>query len=155
MKHSEIWVEIHNKKAFLDYEIINTYEAGLRLFWEEVKSVRLGLVNLKWSYVTIRGNEVILLNTHIPHYKNWKWEFDPKRERTLLMKKYEITHLRSQLHEGGFTLILTNIYSKGNLIKGKIALAKWRKTWQKKQVLKERDLDRETSISIKKRYFNW
>lgn len=135
-----------NRKALFDYEIIEEFEAGIILSWPEVKSVRTGQVNLKGSYITTHSGRPVLVGCHISEYKNNTGKIlDPKRERLLLLSKKEILRLDQKVKEMGATIVPIEIYSKGNLFKVRIALAKWRKKWEKKQVLKERDLDREVA----------
>jgi SsrA-binding protein len=135
-----------NKKAFFDYEIIEEYEAGMRLYGWEVKSLRAGQANLKGSYVTIHSGRPILVGCHISEYKNHTTSIriDPKRERELLLKENEIVRLHQKTKEMWATLIPVSIYPKGNLFKVRLALARGRKKWEKKNLLKERDLDRES-----------
>lgn len=133
-----------NKKALFDYEVIEEFEAGIVLIGSEVKSIRNGQVNLKWSYVTIHSGRPVLVGSHIAEYKwNTGIIVDPKRERLLLMSKKEILRLSGKIKETSATLVPVSIYSKWNLFKVRVALAKWRKKWEKKNLLKERDLDRE------------
>lgn len=133
-----------NKKALFDYEIIEEFEAGIVLTGSETKSIRLGQANLKGSYVTTHSGRPVLVWCHISEYKNNTGNIlDPKRERVILLSKKEILRLDQKIKENGATIVPISIYTKGNLFKIRIALAKWRKRWEKKQVLKERDLDRE------------
>ena len=135
MKNSERKSIIQNKKALFDYEILEELDAGIILFGPEVKSLRAGQANLKGSYVTLHSGRPILVGAHIAEYgRNTNKKIDPKRERELLLSKKEILHLSQKIKE---------ILSVGNLFKARLALAKGRKKWQKKQVLKERDLSRE------------
>ena len=138
-----------NKKAHFDYEIIEEYEAGIKLYGEEVKSIRNWSINLKWSYVLIQKWYPYATGIHIGDYKWGVRIFEPKRERALLLKKSEIQRLEIKVKEMWATLIPMQIYSKGNLIKLRIALAKGKKTWQKKESIKSRDLDREMAKKFK------
>ena len=117
----------------------------------EVKSIRAKQCNLKGSFVSLASGVPVLRKFHISPYAGLgnKAAVDPLRERTLLLHKKDILALSSRLREGGVTLIPTRIYQKGNLIKLSVALAKGRKKYDKKQVLKERDLDRSAQISIR------
>jgi SsrA-binding protein len=143
-------VRIENRKALFDYEIIEEFEAGIALYGPEVKSVRAWQVNLKGSYVTLHSGRPILVGCHISEYRNnAATKIEPKRERLLLLSKQQILRLTQKIHEMWATIVPVEIYSKGNLFKVRIALAKGRKKWEKKQVLKERDLDRETAIKWK------
>ncbi len=132
-----------NRKARFDYEIIEVFEAGIELFWEEVKSIRKGSINLKWSYVLTNWLTASLEQVHIWEYPGGMRRIDPKRVRRLLLSKKEVILLSKKVKNMGATIVPLEIYGKWNLIKASIALVKGRKKWEKKQVLKERDLDRE------------
>ncbi len=138
-----------NKKALFDYEIIEEYEAGLKLYGEEVKSIRNGSINLKGSYILINKNHPYAVGIHIGEYKWGTRIIEPKRERDLLLSKKEIVRLETKTKEMGATIIPVQVYSKGNLIKVRVALAKGKKTWQKKESIKSRDLDREMARKFK------
>ncbi len=132
-----------NKKARFDYEIVDSFEAGIELFGEEVRSIRNGSANLKGSYALIQGNHVSLVGMHIGE---WKWamrKIEPKRERSLLIKKDQIFSLSQKIKTMGATLVPLEVYTKWNLIKLHLGLVRGRKKWEKKQVMKERDLERE------------
>lgn len=140
---------IENRKARFDYEEFDTFEAGIILAGSEVKSIRSGHWNLTGSYVTIHSWRPIIMGLHISEYAfNSGLKLDPKRDRFLLMKKKEIIRIQTKLKIGGYTLIPMEIYSLWNLIKLRIILARWRKKHEKKQVLKERDLDRQAHREI-------
>lgn len=144
MKKLERISIIQNKKALFDYEIIEELDAWIKLFWSEVKSLRLWQANLKWSYINLHSWRPFLVGCHISEYKqNTNKKIDPKREKELLLNKKEILYLSQKIKEMWATLIAKEILSVGNLFKVRICLARWRKKWQKKQVLKERDLSRE------------
>lgn len=135
-----------NRKAHFDYEIIEEYEAGVKLVGEEVKSIRNGWANLKGAYILITSGRPILTGMHIGHYnlRNAAAKIlDPRRDRELLMQKKQILKLAIKIKEMGATLVPMQVYSKGNLIKIRVALVKGKKTWQKKETIKSRDLDRE------------
>jgi SsrA-binding protein len=132
-----------NKKAFFDYEIIEEYEAGVKLFWEEVKSVRSGNINLKGSYILINKSVATMIGAHIGELKGGMRLLEPKRERDILLSKHEIQKLQLKVKEMGATLVPLSFYAKWNLIKVRVALVKGKKTWQKKESIKARDLDRE------------
>ena len=140
---------IENKKALFDYEVIEEFEAGLVLMGSEVKSVRNGSVNLKWAYITIHSGRPVLVGCHISEYKgSTGMILDPKRERLILMSMKEIVRIGQKVKETSATLVPVSIYSKGNIFKIRVALAKWRKKWEKKNLLKERDLDRENRVQF-------
>lgn len=139
-----------NKKAFFDYEIIEEYEAGIKLLWEEVKSIRNGNINLKWSYILIHKSVATMIGVHIGELKGGMRLIEPKRERDILLSKKEIQKLELKVKEMGATIVPISFYSKWNLIKVRIALVKGKKTWQKKESLKARDLDREMAKKFKR-----
>lgn len=144
MKKIERKTIIQNKKALFDYEIIEEFDAGIKLFGSEVKSLRLWQANLKWSYITLHSGKPFLIGCHISEYKyNTNKKIDPKRERELLLNKKEILYLSQKTKEMWATLIAKEILSVWNLFKVRLILARGRKKWQKKQLLKERDLSRE------------
>lgn len=149
MKSDNKVIFADNKKALFDYEIIEEYEAGIKLYGEEVKSIRNGSINLKWSYILINKWHPYATGIHIGEYQGWSRIVPPKRERDILLKKSEIIRLETKIKEMGATLIPMQIYTKGNLIKVRIALVKWKKLWQKKETLKNRDLDREMARKFK------
>lgn len=137
-----------NKKAYHDYFIEETYEAGIQLVGSEVKSIRLGGINLKDSYAFIRNGELILSNVHISPYKMGSYfNVDPRRERKLLMHKREIDKLRGRIEQKGYTLIATKVYFKNSLVKIEVALAKGKEQHDKRDALKDkqqkRDMQRE------------
>jgi SsrA-binding protein len=142
-------VIIENKKALFDYEVIEEFEAGIVLVGSEVKSIRNGSANLKWAYITLHSGRPVLVGSHISEYK-WSTGVivDPKRERLILMSKKEILRIGQKVKETSATLVPVSIYSKWNIFKVRVALAKWRKKWEKKNLLKERDLDRESRIQF-------
>lgn len=141
-----------NKKALFDYEIIEEYEAGVKLLGEEVKSVRNGNINLKWSYILITKGYPMLIWVHISELQWGMRKIDPKRDRNLLLTKREIKRLEQKTKEMWATLVPLSVYSKGNLIKIRIALAKGKKTWQKREIIKTRDLNREMAKNSNFRY---
>ncbi len=140
---------IENKKALFDYEVIEEFEAGIVLVGSEVKSIRNGSVNLKGAYITIHSGRPVLVGCHISEYRGSTGVItDPKRERLILISKKEILRLSQKVKENGASLIPVSIYSKWNLFKIRVALGKWRKKWEKKNLLKERDLDRENRVQF-------
>lgn len=132
-----------NKKALFDYEIIEEHEAWVKLFGEEVKSARNGSINLKWSYILIDKLRPYIVGMHIGEYKGGMRKLDPKRNRDILLKENEILNLSQKVKEMWATIVPISLYTKWNLIKVRIALVKWKKTWQKKNLIKKRDLERE------------
>lgn len=139
-----------NKKALFDYEVVSSYEAGIKLTGGEVKSVRGKHCNLKGAYVSLVSGRPMIRGLHISPYEHLgnKLGVDPIRERELLLKKKDISYLVGKLKGKGLSLIPLEVYSKGNLIKIQVALAHGRKTFEKKQVLKERDVRRDMDREI-------
>lgn len=134
-----------NKRARFDYEIIETYEAGIELFGFEAKAVRTGKLNLSGSYVIIRGEEAYLINADLAPYQplNTPEDYDSKRTRRLLLKRREIKELMGRVKESGLTILPLNVYTKGTLIKIKIGLGKPKKQRDKRETIKKRETDRE------------
>ncbi|KKR89294.1 MAG: SsrA-binding protein [Candidatus Wolfebacteria bacterium GW2011_GWA2_42_10] len=134
-----------NKKARFDYEILETYEAGLELKGFEVKSIKSGRINLVGSYAIIRNNEAWLINADIPPYqpKNAPLDYNSKRNRRLLLKKSEIKNLIGRIHEKGLTLMPLKIYTKNSKIKIEICLGKSRKKADKRELIRKREIGRE------------
>lgn len=143
-------MEILNRKARYDYEIEQVYEAGIVLTGTEIKSIRLGKVNLKDSYVIVRNGELFLLNTHISSYEKGNiFNHDEDRTRKLLMHKKEILRLGSKVELLGYTLIPLKLYFKNGKVKVEIGLAKGKKNYDKRETIKKRDLEREVSREYK------
>jgi len=141
-----------NKKAFFNYELLETFEAGISLLGSEVKSIREGRISLKESYAEVKGGEVFLLNCHISPYEAAnRFNHEPRRERKLLLHRREIKRLTGKIKEKGLTLVPIKILinAKGK-VKVEISLAKGKRTYQKKEVIKERDRDREMRAELKK-----
>lgn len=134
-----------NKRAYFNYEILNKFEAGIQLRGFEVKAVKSGKINLSGSYVVVKENHAQLLNADIPPYQpmNTPESYDSKRTRQLLLNKNEIKSLVDKVHESGLTLVPLRVYSKHNLIKVEIGLAKSRKGKDKRDLLKKRATLRE------------
>ena len=145
-------MEILNRKARFDYIIENEYEAGIVLTGTEIKSIRAGKVNLKDSYAIIRNEEIYLLNTHISSYDNGnRFNHDENRTRKLLMHKSEIKKLNNKVVLEGYTLIPLKIYFVRGRAKVLIGLCKGKKNYDKRESIKERDLDREMQKNYKYR----
>ena len=137
-------MEIVNRKARYDYYVEDTYEAGIVLTGTEIKSIRLGKVSIKDSYAIIRNNEIYLLNTHISLYDNGNiFNHDELRTRKLLMHKKEILKLNNKVVLEGYTLIPLKIYFVKGRAKVLIGLCKGKKNYDKRQSIKERDMERE------------
>ena len=137
-------MKISNKKATFNYEIIESFEAGIVLTGAEVKSVKNGRANLTDSFVKIISGDLYLVNAEIPQYKYSSDEFyDARRSRKLLVKKKELVQIDSKLKAKKLVLIPLSIYTKGKLVKVEVAYARGRKRHEKKQREKEREMDRE------------
>lgn len=134
-----------NRRARFDYEILETYEAGIELTGQEVKSVKGGGFNLNSAHVILKNNEAWLLNSQIPPYqpKNAPENYDPERTRRLLLHSTEIKSLTGRLHEKGLTLIPLNSHLKKNLIKLDLGLGRSRKKQDKRELLKKRAAQKE------------
>lgn len=144
-----------NKKGYSNYDIVETVEAGISLLGNEVKSLRMGMVNIKDSYAVVRNGEVFLVNLHISPcpYSSSFIKYDPERERKLLLHKGEIRKLYGKVRERGLTLIPLEIYfNDREKVKVKLALARGRKKWEKREVIKEREIRREIGRELKKRF---
>ena len=138
---------IDNRKANYNYFLLEEYVAGIVLIGCEIKSIRNRDVNMSDSYCTFVGNELIIKNMHISPYKNSGFaykDYDPKRDRKLLLTKRELRKLQRDVQTNGITIVPVNLYTtdKG-LVKLTIAMAKGKHTYDKSQSIKERDLDRE------------
>ena len=142
-----------NRKARFDYEILEKYEAGIELLGSEVKSVRGGRMSLEGAFVIIRGGEAFLINSNIPPYqvKNAEKDYDPLKNRKLLLTKKEIAELAASEKNKSLTIIPITVYNKGRKIKVGIALVKGKKKFDKRESLKKRDTDREIRREYKGR----
>ena len=141
-----------NRKARHDYHLFETYEAGVELLGTEVKAIREGRVNLKESYGRIEGGEVFLCNLHISPYSHRGYaEHAPLRRRRLLLHRYEIRKLVGKTQERGFTLVPVRLYFKGGRVKVAVSLAKGKKTHDKRETIRRREIDRETRALVKER----
>ena len=142
-------MEILNKKARFDYEILEKYEAGIVLTGNEIKSIRKGSCNLKDSYVLVKNGEVFALNMHISNYDKGISNQEETRTRKLLLNRTEINKLQGIVEIKGYTIIPVRLYLKGNIAKLEIAVAKGKHTYDKKEAIKKRDTERETARALK------
>src|SRR5206468_215611 len=141
-----------NRQAFHNYEIIERFEAGLVLTGTEIKSAREGKVNLKDSYGLVKAGEVWLLNCHISPYSHGNYSnHDPLRTRKLLLKRSEINRLIGRTTERGLTLVPLRMYLKEGRLKCELALAKGRKIHDKREVARQKTIDRETKQALSER----
>lgn len=146
---SENKVVAVNKKAVFDYFFVETFEAGIALEGSEVKSVKKGDVSLRDSFCHVEHGDLLLKNCQISPYANvGAFPPDPRRSRRLLLHKNQINRLVDKAAEKGFTIIPVKMYFKGRYVKVEIALAKGKKNYEKKQVIKERDINRTAAREI-------
>ena len=146
-------MEILNKEAKYNYFVLEEIECGIVLLGTEIKSIRDGKCNLKDSYAIIRNNEVQLLNMHISEYKEGNmFNHDPKRTRKLLLHKNEIKKLNNHLLQDGCTLVPLKLYFVKNKAKILLGLCKGKKTFDKRETIKKRDLEREAKALHKYNY---
>lgn len=141
-----------NRKAFHDYHILETFEAGLVLLGTEVKSIREGRVNLRDSFARIDKGEVFVQNVHISPYSHRGYvDHEPLRQRKLLLHAREIRKLIGKTVEKGMTLVPLRMYFKNGKVKLAIGLAKGKKEHDKREAIKKREADRETRAAVKER----
>lgn len=146
-------MEIFNREAKYNYEILEELECGIVLTGTEIKSIRDSKINLKDSYAVIRKGEVYLINCHISEYKEGNiFNHNPKRTRKLLLHKKEIIRLKSKVDEQGLTLVPLKLYFKQSKAKILLALAKGKKTFDKRETIKKRELQREALKLQKYKY---
>ena len=144
-------VYIDNRKAHFNYSIEETFEAGIELLGHEVKAIKNGSGNINSAFCIVRGGEAYIIGMSIPPYQphNIDIGYDPERTRRLLLSKKEIKKLGEKDDIKGLTLVPISLYSKGHLIKVSIAVAKGKRTFDKRETIKKRDLDREISREYK------
>jgi len=142
-----------NKKAWHDYFIEESMEAGIELVGTEVKSIRGGRANLKDSYAEVKNGEIFVCNMHIsPYEKGNIYNRDPLRERKLLMHKSEIKRLEGFVAQKGYTIIPLSLYLKGSIVKINIAVVRGKKDYDKRDAMLEKDAKREMEREIKDKY---
>jgi len=142
-----------NKKAFHDYFILDTYEAGIELKGTEIKSVRKGSVNLKDSFIRIKNDEAYIENMHIaPYEQGNRFNHEPLRTRKLLLHRKEIRKLQKEVKENGLTIVPTKLYFHTSKLKVEIALARGKKLYDKRQDLKTKDAKRDIEKALKNAY---
>lgn len=134
-----------NRRAYYDYEILETYEAGLVLRGFEVKAIKTGHVSLRSSYVIIKNNEAYLINSFIPPYQpaNAPADYNPEQSRKLLLKQAEIKSLIGKVKQKGLTLVPLKLYTKKNKIKLEFGIGKGKRKIDKREAIKKRDIERE------------
>jgi SsrA-binding protein len=141
-----------NRKAFHDYHLLETFEAGLVLLGTEVKAIREGRVNLRDSFARVEGSEVFIYNVHISPYSHRGYaDHEPLRRRKLLLHRSEIKKLIGKTVEKGMTLVPTRLYFKDGRVKVSVSIAKGKKDYDKRETIKKREADRETRAAVKSR----
>jgi SsrA-binding protein len=145
-----------NRKAFFDYTILETFQAGISLKGTEVKSIRLGRVNLKDSFARVAKGEIWLYNMHVsPYEQGGRYNLNPIRERKLLLNKGEMKKLIGRVQEKGLTLVPLKLYLMDNWVKVDLALAKSKKEYEKREKIKKkevaREMERAFSAHVKKK----
>ena len=144
MGKSSIKLIANNKKAYHDFFIDDTFEAGVSLHGTEVKSLRMGKCSIKEAFVRIENGEVFVYGMHIsPYEKGNIFNKDPLRVKKLLMHRYEINKLMGKIKEKGFTLVPLKVYVKGSLVKVEIGLARGKKLYDKREDIAKKDQRRE------------
>ena len=145
---------LQNKKVRFNYDILETFEAGMELFGFEVKSLRKREGSLEGSHVTIRGNEAFLLGATIPPYqpKNTPADYDPARNRRLLLTKKEISKLRGLESQKGLTIVPISVYNKNRKLKLEIGVARGKKKYDKRQTIKASESKRHIDREIKRSF---
>ncbi len=147
---NEIKIIVNNRKAHHDYHIIESLEAGIALKGTEVKSLRVGKVNIRDSFALITGGEVFLHGLHISPYKQGnRFNHDPLRIRKLLLHRREINRLFGKVQEKGYTLIPLKLYWKNGRCKVELALAKGKRLYDKRESLAKRDVSRQAARALK------
>ena len=142
---------IQNKKAYFNYEILEKIEAGIELLGFEVKSLKKGQGSLEGAHITIRGSEAFVIAMNIPPYQvnNTPTDYDPLRNRKLLLTKKELKNLEKEENQKGLTIVPLLVYNKGSKIKLEIAIVRGKKKYDKRETIKKRDTDREINRSLK------
>lgn len=140
-----------NKKVYFDYEILETYEAGIELLGHEVKSVKAGHARLDGARVIVRGAEAFLVGAFVPPYQagNVGADYDPERTRKLLLNKNEIAYLVGRQQAEGLTLVPIKLYNKGRKVKLEFGVARGKKKHDKRETIKKRETDRNIRRSLK------
>jgi len=143
---------LNNRLAYHEYHILDKYEAGIALVGTEVKSIMAGRIQLKESFVQIKGDEVWLVGAHISHYSHGNINnHDVLRERKLLLNRREIEKLQKETTQKGMTLVVTSIYWKSGRIKFEIGVAKGKKLYDKRETEMRKTIEKETKAELKQR----
>jgi SsrA-binding protein len=144
-------MRVVNKKTKRDFQILERYEAGVVLTGPEVKSVKAGRIKLQGSFVKIKEDEAFLVNVLIPPYQpaGRRINFDSTRTRKLLLRKREIVNLSVKSNQSGLTIVPLSCYTKHGLVKVEIALARGKKKYEKREVIKRKDIEREIERELR------
>lgn len=149
MAKAGIKIVTKNKKARFEYEILDTYEAGIVLSGTEVKSIRQGKVNLAESFISIEKDEAYIRGMHIsPYEQGNRFNLEPDRKRKLLLHKREIIQLKVNSQQDGLTIVPLTLYFKNSRVKLEIAVARGKKLYDKRESIKKRDQEREISRGL-------
>lgn len=141
-----------NRKAYHDYHVLDTWEAGVALLGTEVKAIREGSVNLRDSYARLENGEVWLMNLHISPYSHTGYaHHDERRQRKLLLHRHEIQRLMGRVVERGLTLVPLRMYLNKGRVKVALALVKGKQAHDKRETIRRREVDRETRAAVKAR----
>jgi len=138
-------IVVNNRKAFHDYSVIDTIEAGIELVGTEVKSIRVGKINLMDSYAQCLNGEAYIIHLHISPYKQGYDNHDPYRKRKLLLRKREISKLKSDIDQKGLTLIPLKVYFKGQRVKIELGLCRGKKKYDKRESIRAKETKRQLS----------
>ncbi len=143
-------MRVVNRRAYYDYHLLEKIEAGIELTGPEVKSIKKGRIKLEQAFVRINEGQIFLVNAHVSPYEfAAQTDYDPSRQRRLLLQKKQILALETKARQKKLTLIPLSCYTQGSWIKLEIALAKGKKKFEKKEVKKRRDIDRETEKELR------
>ena len=149
-KQDGVKIAAQNKKAYHDYFVQDTYEAGIELFGTEVKSIRAGAVNMKDSYCSIEKGQMYMTGVHIsPYEKGNVFNREPLRERRLLLHKKEILKLFGLVGKEGYTLVPLKLYFKGSRVKVEVGLCKGKKLYDKRDALAKKEANRDIDRALK------
>lgn len=140
-----------NKKAYFNYQILEKFEAGMVLIGQEVKSIKIGRINLAGSYVVLRDNEAFLVGCKVPPYqpKNAPSDYNPERSRKLLLKKLEIKYLIGKSKQKGLTLVPLKVYTKRGNIKLEFGIARGKKKGDRRELLKKKEVKRRIERALR------
>ena len=142
----------NNKKAYHDYFVLETYEAGIELFGTEIKSIRNGKVNLKDSFCSVDDGEMFVIGMHISPYEHGNiFNRDPDRDRRLLMHKREIRKLHALIKQDGYTLVPLSVYFRNAKVKVEVGLCKGKKNYDKRDAIAKRDAKREMDRAMREK----